>query len=170
MAAVIAVIYARSSGYKLVEIGQERKKPYGENVAQLTANWSGRGRAAYTYRAILLPCVDTRVHVCVLCTCIYRVTRRDCISVKEPEEVRNDIVRRCLSKSLLVASFASSSLVSCFVLFSSYDCIVTALIHVDACIVQRINLYFIYSVAANELFGFISDFIFLSKIYAILSV
>ncbi|KAI4498182.1 hypothetical protein M0802_006668 [Mischocyttarus mexicanus] len=31
---------------KLVEIGQERKNgAQGENVAQLTANWSGRGRA-----------------------------------------------------------------------------------------------------------------------------
>lgn len=70
MAAVIAVIYARFSGYKLVEIGQERKKAHGENVAQLTANWSGRGRAR-THRAIPLRCVDTRVHACLLHVCLY---------------------------------------------------------------------------------------------------
>lgn len=80
MAAVIAVIYARSSGYKLVEIGQERKKAHGENVAQLTANWSGRGRAR-THRS-----APFRSGVCadVARVCVYRVTRRERISIKEP--------------------------------------------------------------------------------------
>lgn len=64
MAAVIAVIYAHFSVYKLVEIGQERKKAHGENVAQLTANWSGRGRARSTV------CVCMCVHV-FCATCIY---------------------------------------------------------------------------------------------------
>ena len=124
MAVVIAVIYARSSGYKLVEIGQERKKPYSENVAQLTANWSGRGRAR-THRAILLPCVDTRVHVCrLLYVCgvrLYRVTRRDRISVKEPE------MNRRLSKCARFFRFFLPSfidLVFLLKLLSSYDCIV----------------------------------------------
>lgn len=64
MAAVIAVIYAHFSVYKLVEIGQERKKAHGENVAQLTANWSGRGRARSTV------CVCMCVHV-FCATCVY---------------------------------------------------------------------------------------------------
>lgn len=63
MAAVIAVIYAHFSVYKLVEIGQERKKAHGENVAQLTANWSGRGRAR-------VHCVCMCVHV-FCATCVY---------------------------------------------------------------------------------------------------
>lgn len=69
MAAVIAVIYAHFSVYKLVEIGQERKKAHGENVAQLTANWSGRGRAHVHSCSV---CVCICVHVfCAMCVYIY---------------------------------------------------------------------------------------------------
>lgn len=67
MAAVIAVIYAHFSVYKLVEIGQERKKAHGENVAQLTANWSGRGRArVHCLCMYVRTCVLCNVHICVI--------------------------------------------------------------------------------------------------------
>lgn len=67
MAAVIAVIYAHFSVYKLVEIGQERKKAHGENVAQLTANWSGRGRA----RVYSVPFVCVCAYTCSVQCGIY---------------------------------------------------------------------------------------------------
>lgn len=91
MAAVIAVIYARCPGYKLVEIGQERKKAHGENVAQLTANWSGRGRAC-THRCFLLRCVEARVRVFFTQVWVYRVTHRDCTSIKEIGTERYSVV------------------------------------------------------------------------------
>lgn len=68
MAAVIAVIYAHFSVYKLVEIGQERKKAHGENVAQLTANWSGRGRARV--HSLLRLCMYVCIHVFSV-MCVY---------------------------------------------------------------------------------------------------
>lgn len=84
MAAVIAVIYAHFSVYKLVEIGQERKKAHGENVAQLTANWSGRGRAHVHFCSV---CVCICVHVfCAMCVYIYIYTWRISIKEKRMEE------------------------------------------------------------------------------------
>lgn len=85
MAAVIAVIYAHFSVYKLVEIGQERKKAHGENVAQLTANWSGRSRARVYSRLRLCIYVYTRV----LCNVRIHGTYTWRISIKEKRMVGN---------------------------------------------------------------------------------